>query len=200
MKAIRLPWLTERMERQVLALAPVRLILDPHDEHYLPPGCIVFRLRMPSAMVIAQAPDALPGADCYDTLEDKARHGKSVAWARWQDHFLTQVIAEPRLSESDIQDLGADRDHLTTELLRLWGWIGSHGDDCPSPEISNGHAACRHFDNMPNRSVQDILRYQSARLRIPPHRLLREDLDFFCFDFRVLKAPKAEPALEDLGG
>lgn len=203
MKAIALPWLTERMERPVVALAPVRLVMDPHDERLLPAQAILFEIRMPSAMVIAQAPDALPGADCFDTLADDERHSKSVAWERWLDHFLTEVIASPVLSEADVQELGPDRDHLTTALLRLWSWIGAHSiDECPNPEISSDgrNSSCRHFDYLPNRTVQEILRYKSGRLKVPPHRLLLEDLDYFCFNFRVMRAPKAEPAMEDLVG
>jgi hypothetical protein len=194
--AIRLPWLSEHVGMPAVALADSPLGFDYDDEKHLPTPCMVLRVSVPSARFMAQAPDALPGASCFDDLDEEGQRRSLMDWEQWTDRFLMHAIVVPPMREADVQSLGPDRDLLATSLLRIWSWMGEHTDAaCPTPEpAADGIPRCQHFPYLPNKAMQDVLRFLSGRLRIAPHQVLEMPFDGFCLNWRVLKAPRHEPS------
>jgi hypothetical protein len=198
--AIHLPWLSARTSIPAVALVDSPLGFDYDDEKHLPTPVMILRVSVPSARFMAQAPDALPGASCFDDLDEAGQRRSLRAWEQWTDRFLMHAIVSPAMREADIQSLGPDRDHLATALLRLWSWMPEHADDaCPQTEIAaDGVPRCLHFPYLPNKAMQDVLRFLSGRLRIAPHQVLDMPFDGFCLNWRVLKAPRREPSMADV--
>jgi hypothetical protein len=171
MIAIPLPWLTARIGSPAFALADPPLGLD-RDDDVLPTGATVFMIRCPSSRFMAHVPNALPGASCGDALDAPGRQANNVAWERWVDRFLAAAIAQPTMTEADVQSLGPDRDVLAIALLRLWSWIPAEDGSLP---------------NMPGEPFQDVLRFLAGKTRRTPHEILEWPFDAFVMNWRVLR-------------
>jgi hypothetical protein len=191
--AIPLPWLSEQLGQPAVVLADSPLGFDYDDEAHLPTPVTVFRVAVPSARFMAQAPDALPGASCFEDLDADGKRRSVVDWERWIDRFLTHAIVDPVMREADVQSLGPDRERLAVALLRIWSWMGEHADEeCPNLEPGvDGQPHCQHFPYLPNKAMQDVLRFLSGRLRIAPHQVLDMPFDGFCLNWRVLKTARS---------
>lgn len=178
-----LPFLTAQSGRPWVAQAPARLAAVNDDAVTPPADAVVLVLRMPSARAIAHIPDKVPGASCYDQAEADARWSSQMAWERWVDRFLADVIKSPRLTEAQIQALGPDRDALVVGLLRLWSWIAEDDGSLP---------------HMPNTTIQQGLRIMARKSGRLPSQLLDRPFDEFVFDWRVLRvfAPRERGAMD----
>lgn len=197
MIAIALPWVSAKLGQPAVALVDSPLGFDYDDERRLPPAVTVFRIAVPSARFMAQAPDALPGASCFEDRDEAGQRQAMRDWHQWVDRFLMHAITQPRISELEIAALlGPDRDQLAVKLLRLWSWIPEHDEpDCPQLEPgADGIPRCQHFPYLPNQAMQDALRLLASRLRMAPHQVLEMPFDGFVLSWRLLRTPRHEGA------
>lgn len=178
MRWIPLLWLTERLARPVGAVIAPSFGAD-RDEDFIPDNAVVFRVACPSARVMIHVPNAVPGAVCYDALDEGSRLRTQIAWERWKDRFLAEAIVDPPMTEATIQTLGPDADALAIALLKLWNWI---------PETDGA------LPNMPGAAFQDALRFLSIRLRRSPSEILAAPFDAFVLDYRILRGPVRDEA------
>lgn len=150
------------------------------DDDVIPSGAHLLEVRCPSARLMANVPDALPGASCFDALGEEARLKNLIAWERWSTLFLSRAISSPRLTPADIErDMGTDGEALTLALLRLWNWIPAEDGSLP---------------NMPGEPFQDILRFLAGKLRRAPSEILDMPFDAFVLNYRVLQTKKKADA------
>lgn len=185
---IRLPWLSARLDRPVLASIKVLCgesldLLDPL------PKALVLRTRWPSAHFMTLMPAAVPGGECWAALDPDGRHVADVAWERWVDRLLVEAIDRPRLSEADVQRLGPDRDVLAMALLRAWFWI----DDATweAFAVKQGLQDRPAFPAMPSPGMCEALKLMAKTFRRTPAELLDQSFPAFVFNYQV--ALRREP-------
>lgn len=163
---LRLPWLSARLGRPVLA-AVEPFVNDPQEE--APAEAYYLVTRWPSTRFMAAMPSALPAVEAYVDLTSEAR-AAALGWESWVDRFLAEVTGWP---SAELQRLGSDRDVLTLGVLRIWGW-GADPDGA-------------------FRSIQEAAALLSLKLRLSPSDLLSRPFPAFAFDCRMLLGPQISP-------
>jgi len=173
------------------------------------PESLLLLVRSVPATVLVACPPAVPGAECYEALDATGKHLALVEWELWVDSFLSACLClhsprcparpgggcgtldpgtgrvrhrQSRMRPEDVDVLGADRDPLAVEILRVWNWI-------PRPDGS--------LPWMPSAAMQDILRRMSRTLKLPAHEILRWSIPDFCLNYRLIVPPR-QSALGDL--
>jgi hypothetical protein len=193
---VRLPWLSARLDRPVLASIEA-LCGEGSDGLGVPPGALVLRTRWPSAHVMVLMPAAVPGGECWESLDPDGKRATDVAWERWVDRLLQEAIDRPRLSEADVQRLGPDRDVLAMALLRAWFWI----DDAAWGAFARGRGLTDRlaFPALPSPGMCEALKLMAKTFRRTPAELLKQPLPEFVFNYQVsLRREPKELAAEAL--
>lgn len=202
MEFVRLPWLSRRLGRDVVA--GIEPFLGPERPAEPPPGALLVTTSWPSSRVAVQMPQEVPGGRCFAALSPERRRDAWIAWERWIDAFVQEAVTGPEAIRDNSRRLGPDRDFLAHVLCRMWSFTTDAEWQEFLRQTGREDPGIR-FPAFPSEATQEALVLMGRTFKILPSDLVERPAPKFAFDFRLLlrrfaRAPEDESAAALLEG